>query len=119
VVRSPELRLARARVAPGSPELGREGEGATANQWRGRGHESTGREGATAVRKPRAGQSNSGEPFRPRGGDLRRAKALTNLSRGRGDKGTYSGELDRAKSVGHRASAVDRHDRAPAKAKLT
>jgi hypothetical protein len=31
VVRSPELRLARARVALGSPELGREGEGATAN----------------------------------------------------------------------------------------
>jgi hypothetical protein len=30
-VRSPELRLARARVAPGSPELGREGEGATTN----------------------------------------------------------------------------------------
>jgi hypothetical protein len=30
-VRSPELRLARARVAPGSPELGREGENATAN----------------------------------------------------------------------------------------
>jgi hypothetical protein len=30
-VRSPELRLARARVAPGSPELGREGEGTTTN----------------------------------------------------------------------------------------
>jgi hypothetical protein len=30
-VRSPELRLARARVAPGSPELGREGENAMAN----------------------------------------------------------------------------------------
>jgi hypothetical protein len=30
-VRSPELRLAWARVAPGSPELGREGEGATTN----------------------------------------------------------------------------------------
>jgi hypothetical protein len=30
-VRSPESRLARARVAPGSPELGREGENATAN----------------------------------------------------------------------------------------
>jgi hypothetical protein len=31
VVRSPELRQARARVAPGSPELGRGEEGATAN----------------------------------------------------------------------------------------
>jgi hypothetical protein len=31
VVRSPELRQAQARVAPGSLELGREGEGATAN----------------------------------------------------------------------------------------
>jgi hypothetical protein len=30
-VRSPELRQARARVAPGSPELGREGEGTTVN----------------------------------------------------------------------------------------
>jgi hypothetical protein len=36
-VRSPELRLARARVAPGSPELGREGEGATANSIAGKG----------------------------------------------------------------------------------
>jgi hypothetical protein len=30
-VKSPELRQARARVAPGSPELGREEEGATTN----------------------------------------------------------------------------------------
>jgi hypothetical protein len=30
-VRSPELRQARARVAPGSPELGREGECVTVN----------------------------------------------------------------------------------------
>jgi hypothetical protein len=74
-VRSPELRLARARVAPGSLELGREGEGATANAMAGKGHESTDREGRTAVREPQAGRSNSGEPFRPRGGDLRRAKA--------------------------------------------
>jgi hypothetical protein len=35
-VRSPELRRARARVAPGSPELGREGEGATANSMAGK-----------------------------------------------------------------------------------
>jgi hypothetical protein len=35
-VRSPELRQARARVAPGSPELGREGEGATTNLMAGR-----------------------------------------------------------------------------------
>jgi hypothetical protein len=71
-------------------------------QWRGRGHESTSREGRTVVRRPRVGRSNSGEPLRPRGGDLRRAKALANFSRGRGDTWTYSGELDRAKSVGHR-----------------
>jgi hypothetical protein len=36
-VRSPELRLARARVAPGLPELGREEEGATANSMAGKG----------------------------------------------------------------------------------
>jgi hypothetical protein len=70
------------------------------------------------VRKPWAGQSNSGEPFRPRGGVLRRAKALANFSRGRGDTGTYSSELDRAKSVGHHASTLDRRGRAPAKVKL-
>jgi hypothetical protein len=35
-VRSPELRLARARVASGSPELGREGEGATTNSMAGK-----------------------------------------------------------------------------------
>jgi hypothetical protein len=70
------------------------------------------------VRKPRVGRSNSGEPFRPRGRDLRCAKALANFSRGRGDTGTYSGELNWAKSVGHRASTADCRDRAPAKAKL-
>jgi hypothetical protein len=52
-------------------------------RWRGKGHESTGREGRTAVRKPRAGRRNSGEPFWPWGGGLRHAKALANFSRGR------------------------------------
>jgi hypothetical protein len=64
------------------------------------------------VRKPQAGQSNSGEPFRPRGGDLRRTKAWASFSRGRGDTGTYSGELDRAKLAGHHASTADRRGRA-------
>jgi hypothetical protein len=36
LVRSPELRQARARVAPGSPGLGREGEDATANSMAGK-----------------------------------------------------------------------------------
>jgi hypothetical protein len=71
-----------------------------------------------AKRRPRACRNNSGEPFQPRGGDLRCAKALANFNRGRGDTGTYSGELDRAKSAGHRASTVDRRGRAPAKVKL-
>jgi hypothetical protein len=74
--------------------------------------------GGTAVRRSQAGQRNSSEPFRPRGGVLRRAKAWADFSRGRGDTRTHSGELDRAKSAGHRASTVDRHGRAPAKAKL-
>jgi hypothetical protein len=117
-VRSPELRRARARVVPGSPELGRGEEGTTANSWRGRGHKSTDREGRTAVGRPRAGQSNSGEPFRPRGGDLRRAKAWAGFSRGRCTLGTNTRELDRAKSADHRASAADHRGRAPAKAKL-
>jgi hypothetical protein len=70
-VRSPELGQARARVAPGSLELGREGEGATVNSMAGKGHESTSKEGRTAVRRLRAGRRNSGEPFRPRGGELK------------------------------------------------
>jgi hypothetical protein len=70
------------------------------------------------VRRSRAGRRNSGERFQPRGEDLRRAKALANFSRGRCDTGNYSGELNRTKSVGHRASTADRHGRAPAKAKL-
>jgi hypothetical protein len=44
--------------------------------------------------------------------------ALANFSRGRGDIGNYSGELDRAKLASHRASTADRRGRAPAKAKL-
>jgi hypothetical protein len=70
------------------------------------------------MRKPWADRRNSGEPFRPRGGDLRCAKAWASFSRGRCDTGTYSGELYRAKSVGHHASTAERHGRALAKAKL-
>jgi hypothetical protein len=70
------------------------------------------------VGRPRAGRTNSGERFRSRGGDLRHTKALANLSRDRGDTGNYSSELDWAKSTGHRASAADRHGRAPTKVKL-
>jgi hypothetical protein len=35
-VRSPKLRQAQARVAPGSPKLGKEGEGAMANSMAGK-----------------------------------------------------------------------------------
>jgi hypothetical protein len=56
------------------------------------------------VRRSRAGRRNFGERFQPRGGDSRRAKALANFSRGRGDTGNYSGEQDRVESAGHRAS---------------
>jgi hypothetical protein len=70
------------------------------------------------VRRPQAGWINSGEPFRPRGGELGRAKALANFSRGRGDIGTYSGELNRAELASHRVSTADRRGRAPAKVKL-
>jgi hypothetical protein len=87
-------------------------------QWRGKGHESKGREGSTAGRRPRADRRNSGEAFRPQGGGLTRAKAWESFSRGRGDTGTYTGELDRAKLFGHRASTADRHGRAPAMPKL-
>jgi hypothetical protein len=87
-------------------------------QWRGKGHESEGREGRIAGRRTWADRRNSSEAFQPQGGGLRRAKDWKSLSRGRGETGTYTGELDQAKLVGHRASMAYRHDRAPAMPKL-
>jgi hypothetical protein len=69
-------------------------------------------------RKPRADRRNSGEAFQPRGGGLRCTKAWASFSRGIGDTRTNSGELDRAKSVGHHASTTDHRGRAPATPKL-
>jgi hypothetical protein len=43
---------------------------------------------------------------------------LAGFSRDRGDIGNYFGELDWAKSAGHRVSTADHRGRAPAKAKL-
>jgi hypothetical protein len=51
-------------------------------------------------------------------GTLRRAKAWAGFSRGICTLGTNTGELDRAKSAGHRASTADRRGRALVKAKL-
>jgi hypothetical protein len=53
-----------------------------------------------------------------RGGGLRRAKAWEGFSSGRGDTGSYTRALDRAKLAGHSAGAADRHGRAPAMPKL-
>jgi hypothetical protein len=55
------------------------------------------------VRRSRAGRRNSSERFRPRGSDLRRAKAWASFRRDRGDTENYSGELDWAKLAGHRS----------------
>jgi hypothetical protein len=66
----------------------------------------------------RAGRGNSGEGFRPRGGDLRRAKAWTNFSRVRGTPGAGAGALDWANLAGHHVGAADCHDQPPAKPKL-
>jgi hypothetical protein len=71
-----------------------------------------GRKGGTAGRRPRADRRSSGKAFRPRGGGLRRAKAWASFSRGRGTLGTNAGELNWAKSAGHRSSMVDRRGRA-------
>jgi hypothetical protein len=49
---------------------------------------------------------------------LRRAKAWEGFRRCRGDTGTYTGALDRAKLAGHRVGAADRHRRAPTMPKL-
>jgi hypothetical protein len=118
MVRSPELRQARARVAPGSLGLGREGENTTTNSMAGKRPRIRGQRGRLAGRRSRADQRNSGEAFQSRGGNLRRTKAWASFSRGRGTLGTYSGELDRAKSAGHHASTADRRGRAPVMLKL-
>jgi hypothetical protein len=77
-----------------------------------------GGEGRTAEGRPQVDRRSSSKAFRPRGGGLRHAKAWASFSRGRGNIGTYSGELDRAKSAVHRASTTDRRGRAPAVPKL-
>jgi hypothetical protein len=117
-VQSLELRQAQARVALGRRSWAKRERTPQRTQWRGRGHESTGREGRTARRGSRADRRNSSEAFRPQGGGLRRTKAWASFSRGRGTLGTNAGELDRAKLAGHRASMADRRDRAPAVPKL-
>jgi hypothetical protein len=90
-VKSPELGQAHAMVVLGSPGLGREGENDTANSVAGKRPRIRVREGRTAGRRPRADQRNSGEGFRPQGGELRRAKAWDSFSRGRGTLGTNTG----------------------------
>jgi hypothetical protein len=55
VVGSPELRLARARVAPGSLELGREGENATTNSMAGKRPRIHGQRGETGSEKVSGG----------------------------------------------------------------
>jgi hypothetical protein len=69
-------------------------------------------------KRPRAGQRNSGEGFRPQGEGLRRAKAWDRFSRARGNSRTNAGALGWANLAGHRAGAVDRHGRTPTKPKL-
>jgi hypothetical protein len=49
---------------------------------------------------------------------LRHAKAWEGFSGGRGDTGTYTGVLDRAKLAGHRTGTTDRRGRAPVMPKL-
>jgi hypothetical protein len=112
-VRSLDLRQARARVAPGSPGLGREGENDTTNSVAGKWPRIRGQRGENG-----GDRRNSGEGFQPRGGGLWCAKAWEGFSRGRGDIGTHNGALDRSKLAGHRAGAANRHGRAPAMPKL-
>jgi hypothetical protein len=111
-VGSPELRLARARVALGSPELGREGENATANSMAGKRPRIHGQRGENGGEKVLGGPEELGEAFRSWGRGLRSTKALSNFSRGRGTLGTNAGELDRDKSASHHASTTVRRGRA-------
>jgi hypothetical protein len=117
-VRSPELRHACARRFRGHRDWAERERVLRRTQWRGKGYGSAGRGERTAARRPRADRRSSDEAFWPRGGGLRCAKTWVSFRRGRGDIGTYSGELDRAKSAGHRVSTADRRGRAPVMPKL-
>jgi hypothetical protein len=64
-VKSPELGQARARGFRGRRDWVERERMPWRTQWRGRGHESEGREGRTAGRRSRADRRNSGEAFRP------------------------------------------------------
>jgi hypothetical protein len=63
-------------------------------RWRGRGHESTSKEGRTAVRRSRAGWRNSGEKSRPPEGAIGSGRARASFNRGRDISGTNFGELN-------------------------
>jgi hypothetical protein len=117
-VKSLELRQARARGVPGLPGLGREGEGATANSMARKRPRIQGQRRKNDGEKVWADQRSSIEAFQPQGRGLRCAKAWASFSRGGGDTGTSSGELDGAKSASHRASTADHRVRAPAMPKL-
>jgi hypothetical protein len=86
--------------------------------WWGFDYEAGVREGRTVEERLQAGQGNSGEGFRPRGGGLRRARAWDSFSRARGSPRIDAGALDRANLAGHRAGAVDHHSQTPVKPKL-
>jgi hypothetical protein len=102
-------------VALGSPDLGRGEEGATTNSMAGKRPQIHGQRGENDGEKVSGGPEKLRTAIPATGRGL---KALANFSRGRGDTGNYSSELDRAKSVGHCASTADRRGRTPAKAKL-
>jgi hypothetical protein len=64
-VKSPELEQTRARWFRGRRDWAERERMPRRTQWWGKGHESEDGEGRTAGRRPRAGQRNSSEGFRP------------------------------------------------------
>jgi hypothetical protein len=84
-------------------------------RWRGCGHETGVREGRTVGKRLWAGRDNSGEEFRPLGEAIDRDRAWFSSSGGGGALWGNVRALDGVGLAGHRAGAVSKRGRKPAR----
>jgi hypothetical protein len=91
--------------------LGREGENATANSMAGKRPRIRGQGGEKGGEKVSGGLEELRRGILATRRGLRRTKSWESFSRGRGNTGIYTGELDWAKLAGHRTSTADRRSR--------
>jgi hypothetical protein len=84
-------------------------------RWRGCGHETEVREGESAEKKIWAVWGNYGEEFWPPGEAISRDRARASSSRGGGALWAKAEALDRVEMAGHRAGAVSKRGRTPAR----